>query len=148
MWKWVICFFFFASKIFANETFLSKANDTRQLFTKNNHFCVSNFCDLPMTSKSLKKKCKNNRIYGLHYRYLAGFQRPLPISLYIKMAPTAPTAMDRIATIMNWTMVPFLEPLFFSSLTLVIWNLTSSGELGFAATDEKNIVVVQNVYIY
>lgn len=39
-------------KNFANETFLSKANDTRQLFTKNNHFCVSNFCDLPMTSKS------------------------------------------------------------------------------------------------
>lgn len=64
------------------------------------------------------------------------------------MAPTAPTAMDRIATIMNWTMVPFLEPLFFSSLTLVIWNLTSSGELEFAATDEKIIVVVQNVYIY
>lgn len=52
LWKWVICFFFFASKIFANETFLSKANDTRQLFTKNNHFCVSNFCDLPLTSKS------------------------------------------------------------------------------------------------
>lgn len=64
------------------------------------------------------------------------------------MAPTAPTAMDRIATIMNWTMVPFLEPLFFSSLTLVIWNLTSSGELEFAAADEKIIVVVQNVYIY
>lgn len=98
--------------------------------------------------RKVKKKCKNNRIYGLHYRYLAGFQQLLPISLYIKMAPTAPTAMDRIATIMNWTMVPFLEPLFFSSLTLVIWNLTSSGELEFAATDEKIIVVVQNVYIY
>lgn len=111
-------------------------------------FVCQIFATYQWPRKVKKKKCKTNKIYGLHYRYLAGFQQLLPISLYIKMAPTAPTAMDRIATIMNWTMVPFLEPFFFSSLTLVIWNLTSSGELEFAATDEKIIVVVQNVYIY
>lgn len=57
------------------------------------------------------------------------------------MAPTAPTAIDRKATIINLTMVPFLLPFFFSSLTLVIWNLTSSGELVFAAKDRKNMLV-------